>query len=184
VHAQLAAGRLVAQAPVQAGADQVQLGPRHRPLQPEQQAIVEVARRVDPVLVGDQRPGEGAEVEQLVPVGRGAGKPRNLKREDHADLAEPDLGDQLLEAEAALARCARAASVLVDDGDRLGRPVERERPLAQGVLARLRFQVALELRGRRLAHVDDRPPPPMLLADLGLAHRAPPREGAPPGARA
>jgi hypothetical protein len=39
VRPQVAAGRLVAQPAVQARADQMQLGHRHRPLQAEQQAV-------------------------------------------------------------------------------------------------------------------------------------------------
>jgi len=77
----------------------VQLGLGHRAFEAEQQAVVEVRRRVDAVGVGDQRLGERAEVEQLMPVGRGAREPRGLEREDQADVAEPDLGDQFLEGE-------------------------------------------------------------------------------------
>jgi hypothetical protein len=57
VQGQLAALCLVAQPAVQPGADQVQLGLGHRALQAEQQPVIEVLRRVDPVGVGDQRPG-------------------------------------------------------------------------------------------------------------------------------
>ena len=51
-------------------ADQVQLGLRHRALEPEQQPVVEIARRVDPVGVGDQRPRQRAQIQQLMPVRR------------------------------------------------------------------------------------------------------------------
>jgi hypothetical protein len=59
---ELAALGLVAQPAIQPGADQVQLGLGHRPLQPQQQPVVEVLRRVDPVGVGDQGPGQRAQV--------------------------------------------------------------------------------------------------------------------------
>ena len=60
VHPQLATLGLGPQSAVQAGADQVQLGLGHRALEPEQQPVVEVRRRVDPVGVGDQRPSQRA----------------------------------------------------------------------------------------------------------------------------
>ena len=66
--AQLAAGSLVAQPAVQPGADEVKLGLRHRALQPEQQPVVEVGRRIDAVGVGDQRARQGAQVQQPMPV--------------------------------------------------------------------------------------------------------------------
>jgi hypothetical protein len=108
---------LVTQAAIQPSADQVQLRLGHRPLEPEQEPVVEVTRRVDAVLVGDQRPGQGAEVEQPVPVGRGAGEPRHLERKDDPDLAQPHRGRELLEADPPLAR-----------GPRNGRCPRRPRP--------------------------------------------------------
>src|SRR5262249_10341932 len=96
-----------------------------------------------------------------------------------------DLRDELAKARPARARGARAAGVLVDDGDGLPQPAELDRPLHQRVLARLRLDVALHLDERRLAHVDNRPPTPVLLRDLRpLTHPAPPPKAAPAGARA
>jgi len=94
---QLASRRLVAQPALQPGADQVQLGFGHRALQPEQQSIVEIRRRVDAVGVGDQRRGQRAQVKQLMPIRRTACQPGGLQREDQPDMTEPDLGNQLLE---------------------------------------------------------------------------------------
>ena len=56
----------------------MQLGLTHRALEPEQQAIVEIARIVDAVLVEDQSVGQGANLQQPVPVGGVARQPRNL----------------------------------------------------------------------------------------------------------
>ena len=108
VQLKLAALGLVAQPAVQPGADQVQLGLRHRALQPEQQPVVEIARRVDPVRVGDQRAGQRAQIQQLMPVRRGAREPRGLKRQDQPDMPQPDLGDQLLEPQPPVGRRARS----------------------------------------------------------------------------
>ncbi len=69
MQAQLATLGLVAQATVEAGAEQMQLRLRHRPLQAEQETVVELGRRVDAVLIGDQRARQRAQIEQLVPVG-------------------------------------------------------------------------------------------------------------------
>jgi hypothetical protein len=66
--AQLAALSLVAQPATEPGADEVKLGLGHRALQPEQQPVVEVGRRIDAVGVGDQGGGQRAQVQQLMPV--------------------------------------------------------------------------------------------------------------------
>jgi hypothetical protein len=60
---ELAALGLVAQAAVQAGADQMQLRLAHRALEPEQEAVVELARRVEAVLVADHGRGERAQIQ-------------------------------------------------------------------------------------------------------------------------
>ena len=66
--AQLAARGLVAQPADQSRADEVQLRLAHRALEPEQQPVVEVRRRVHAVTVGDQRAGQRAQVQQPMPV--------------------------------------------------------------------------------------------------------------------
>ena len=68
----------------------------------------------EPVLVEDQGLGEGADLEQAVPVGRAAGEPRDLKAEHHPDLAEAHGGDQLLEA-CAVTVGAGEALIAVDE---------------------------------------------------------------------
>ena len=47
----------------------------HRALESQEQAIVEVARIVDAVLVEDQRLGEGTDLQEPVPVRRIASQP-------------------------------------------------------------------------------------------------------------
>src|SRR5262249_59639701 len=80
---------------------------------------------------------------------------------------------------------ARAARVLVDDHDQLRRPAERERALAERVLTRSRLKIVRHLRERRLTHIHDRPPPPLLLRNLRqLTHRARPPKAAPQAAPA
>jgi hypothetical protein len=175
VHPQLAALGLGAQPAVQTGADQVQLGLGHRALEPKQQPVVELRRRVDPVGVGDQRPGQRAQIDQLVPVRRGAREPRHLEGEDQPDVSEADLGDELLKPQPAGSRGARAAGVLVDYHDRGGRPAQIDRAIPQRILALRGLGVALDLHERRLAHIHDRTALTVAFGDLLMAtHRAPP----------
>ena len=48
------------------------------PFQPEHQPVVEVGRVIEPVPIGDQRVGHGAQIEELVPVGVVAGEAGDL----------------------------------------------------------------------------------------------------------
>ena len=73
--AQLAAARLVEQAAAQTSPQHVQLRLAHGALQPQQQAVVEMGRVVDAILVENERVGEGADLQQPVPVGRIARQP-------------------------------------------------------------------------------------------------------------
>ena len=85
--AQLAAGGLVADPAVEAGAQDVQLGLGHGALHAQQQPVVEQPRVVDAVGVGDQRVGHPGQVQQPVPVGVVAGQPGHLQRQHDPDLA-------------------------------------------------------------------------------------------------
>ena len=104
---QFAARGLVADAAVEAGAQDVQLGLAHRALQPQHQAIVEQRRVIDAIGVADQRVGQPAQVEQAVPVGVVAGEARDLEPEHDPDVAEGDLGGQAREAAALAGRWHR-----------------------------------------------------------------------------
>jgi hypothetical protein len=113
----------------------VQLRLAHGALETEQQTVVEVGRIVDAVLVEDEGVGEGADLEQPVPVGGVAGEARDLEAEDDAGVAEPDLGDERLEGLAIGAGGPGESEVAVDDDDALVGPAERDGALAKGVLA-------------------------------------------------
>ena len=80
------------------GADEMQLGLAHGPLQPEQEPIVEVAGVIKPVLVADQGGAEGAELEQAAPVGVVAGQAGHLQAEHDPGPAHADLGHEALKA--------------------------------------------------------------------------------------
>jgi len=179
MHHQLAARSLVAQPSVQPRADQVQLGLRHRALQPQQQPVVEIARRIDPIGIGDQRPGQRAQIDQLMPIRRGTREPRDLQREQQTDIPQTDIGDQLLEPLPAAHRRARTTGVLINHHHRGLRPAQRDRALPQRILARRRLRVALQLPRRGLTHIHHRTTLTMTLSDLALAtHR-----GSPPATR-
>jgi hypothetical protein len=145
---ELATFGLVAQPVAQPSADQVQLGLGHCALQAQHEPVVEVPRTVDPVDVGDQRAGQGAQIKQLTPVRVVARQPRDLSAQDQPNAAEPDLCNQILETQPAVGRGARTSQVFVDDRDRLRRPAKLDRPLPQPVLQRARLVVVLHLTRR------------------------------------
>ena len=47
----------------------MQLGLTHRPLQPEQQTVVEQRRMIDAVGIPDQRVGKAGKIDEAMPVG-------------------------------------------------------------------------------------------------------------------
>jgi hypothetical protein len=51
----------------------------HGALQPEQEAIIELSRIIDAILIQDQRIGQGAQLDEPMPVGRVARQPGNLQ---------------------------------------------------------------------------------------------------------
>src|SRR4051794_32053537 len=174
VEAELAPPGLVPAPLLEPGAHDVQLGLAHRALEPEQQPVVVERRVVDAVAVGDQRAGEGADLEQLVPVAAGPGEPRHLEPEHQADVAEPDLGHQALEARPPLGRGAGAAEVVVDDADARPRPARAVGPLGEPVLQRGRLAVLLQLLQRGLADVDDGQPVKVAGLDPARQHQVGP----------
>jgi hypothetical protein len=95
--AELPALGLVPASFLEAGAHDVQFRLAHRALQPEQEPVVVETGVVDTVVVADQRPGQGADFQKLVPVPAGAGEPGDLDPENQAHVAEPDLRHQTLE---------------------------------------------------------------------------------------
>ena len=127
----------------------VELDLGDRPLQPQEQPVIEVRRIVDAVVVHDEGPGDAAEFEQPVPVGAGAGEARDLQPEDGPDLAEADLGDEPLEAAALFGGGPRLPEVLVDDGHPVLRPAQRLGPLDEAILPLGALAVVLDLRERR-----------------------------------
>ena len=174
--AQLAARGLVADAAVQASAQDVELGLAHRALQPQHQAIVEHARVIDAILVGQQRAGQPTQVEQPVPISIVACQARDLKPQDDPDVAEGDLGGQVGEADALDDAAGGATKIFVDHLHLRRRPAERVGPGDELVLAGRGLRVALELGRARLADVDHGRALALGGADPGVLHQGrPPR---------
>lgn len=95
---ELAAARLGQLAAEEPGPEHVQLRFGHGALHAEQQPVVEVRRVVEAVLVEDQGIGQGADLEEAVPVRGAARQAGHLEPEHHADLAHADGGHEALEA--------------------------------------------------------------------------------------
>ena len=142
----------------------------HRSLQAEQQPVIHQARVVDPIRIDDQGAGQRAEIDQMMPVTPVARQPRRFDAEHRADGTGAEFGDQALEARARHEAGARAAKVVVDHGH--GREAGGARGIGEGVLTLLAFEVAEDLRHRRLPDVDDGAARQMVSCDLSAHRRA------------
>ena len=178
---QLPAGGLVPQRLGQPHPQHVELSLGHLPFKTQDQPVVEAAGMVDAVGVGDQRVGDRAQVQHLVPVGVVARQPGHLPADDDADLAQADRGDQVGEPEPSAGAGRRAGQVLIDHGDLLLAPAQLGRVPPQLVLQGQRLGVLLGLGQGGLADVDDRVPPPVRGGDLPVPRRrAPAHSSRPP----
>ena len=74
----------------------MQLGFAHRALEAQQEPIVEVGRIVYAVLVENQRVGEGADLQQPMPVGIVPREAGDLEPHDDACATHADIGHQSL----------------------------------------------------------------------------------------
>jgi hypothetical protein len=85
---------LVADPAVEASAKDIELRFAHRALQPQQEAIIEQRRVINPVRVADQRIGQTAQINEAIPVSIVAGQSRHLKAQNKAHVSESDLSGQ------------------------------------------------------------------------------------------
>src|SRR6266849_4504116 len=167
--------RLVELAAVEARADDVKLCLGERALHAEHKAVVELGRVVTAVLVDYQRAGDGAQLEQAVPVLVGARQARSFQGEDRPDLAHGHVADQRLEVLAIGCPRTRLAESPVENPDPLRAPAERLCLARQIVLALGALLVEADLPHRRLTNVDAGLPRQMSIGDLGDHHaRLPP----------
>ena len=124
----------------------MQLGLRHRALEPQHQSVIEISRVIDAVRVSDQSIGDRAQIQQLVPVGVVAGQPRHLDAEHDPDPPKTNVGHQLLKPAPPLGLRPRPAQVSVDHHHLVGGPTQRNRTLPQFILAGKGFGVLDHLR--------------------------------------
>src|SRR3954463_5514155 len=178
---------------MQAQADLMQFGFAHDPRQTEQQPIVVGTRIIEALAIGQDHAEQRAQFEQLMPIAVIARQPRGIQAEHQPGIAEPDLGDQPLEAVSLGTRRPRLAEILVDDKDALARPAEPDGAVDQAILQRGAFLVLADLVERGLAHIDIgqlgtmRRADPLVSAGRGAQHRRSPsssRLSAPSGAAA
>src|SRR5690349_993599 len=128
-----------------------------------------------------------------MPIAVIARQPRGIETEHQPGIAEPDLGDQPLEAVPLGARRPRLAEILVDDKGALARPADPDGAVDQAILQLSAFLVLADLVDRGLAHVDIgqlgtvRRADPLVSTGRGAQHRTSPSLGplaAPSGAAA
>ena len=169
---ELAAPRLLVASRQRALAQKVELVLVEAALQPEQEAVVALARRVHRVLVDQQRVDHAAHLDQLLPVAAVPCKARDLARRHGADLAETDLRHHALEARAGDGARGGPAQVLVDDLDL--REAESLQPPRHGVLQGAALAVVHDLVGRGLPDIEHRLAAQMLWPDLLRHHDRPP----------
>ena len=177
-HLQVAATGLVQDASPQSSPQHVQLGLAHGALESQEEAVVEVRRVVHAVFVEDQRVSDRADLDESVPVRGVPGEPRDLESHDDSCPAHPDFGDEPLEAAAAFGAGAGQAEVVVDHGDLLDGPSERDRALPKVILAPRALRVLEHLAEGGLADVEVGGPLEVVRAHLLVrsvgAHRGPP----------
>jgi hypothetical protein len=91
---QFSASGFVADAAVQPGAKDVQLGFAHCALEAEQKAIVEQRRVIDAVVVANESIGDAAQFEQAIPVGVVSSQARHFQSEDDAHVSQRDFAGE------------------------------------------------------------------------------------------
>lgn len=152
-HAQFPAPGLVANAALEAGAQHVQFGLAHGALETQQQPVVEVRRIVQAVFVQNQRIGQGADLQETMPVAAVAGQAGDFQSQHDAGAAQAHLGDQLLKTLPIGRRGPGDPLVGINDHDLLGRPAQGDGALLEGVLPLGALGVVEHLLQRGLADV-------------------------------
>ena len=173
---QLAAQRLRIPCRNAALTKEAQLVFGHRPLQPQQQPVIDQAGIVRAVRIDHQRADQGAQINQVMPVAPVPGQARGLEAEHGASKARADSSHQFLEAGALDQSGTGASQIVVDHRDRS--EAERARRLGKRVLPPLAFGMFHDLANGRLADIDHRAAAEVLRGDLGVHHIPPARSAA------
>src|SRR5499433_1041468 len=171
---EFAARRLVANAAIEARAQNVQLCFAHGALQPQQQPVIEHRRVIEAVAIADQRVGEAGEIDEAIPFGIVAGQARDFQTQHEADTGERHLGSEPGKAGAGRGSAARQAQVFINDDDPFGGPAELTSLAGERVLPFSRFAIVLDLSGAGLTQIDDSMAREMARRDFGpLIHGSP-----------
>jgi hypothetical protein len=153
-----------------------QLEVRHRPLHPQDEAIVRISRIINRLLVDQQRAGDRGDLEQAVPVSGRSRETRSIEAEHGADTAQSHFGDQTLKPLAVLREPTGDTKIVRDQLDGLVDPTQPVRQIHQIELSLGAGVVMNELGCRRLSGIDERATSEMLRHDLLMSiHRRLPR---------
>ena len=131
---------------------------------------MKLGRIVDAVFVEDEGCGQGAQLDEAMPIGRVAGEPRDFQAHDDAGLAERHFADELLEAVALRRARSGLAEVAIDDANTLGRPACGNRAITQRILALRTLAVLGDLAQRRLTDIEIGVALEMVGGDLEVSH--------------
>src|SRR5437763_16021842 len=86
--AQFSARGLVADASIQAGPNDVELGFTHRALESQQQSIIEQRRMINAIVVANESIGDAAELQQAIPIRLVPPEARTFQSEHDADVSQ------------------------------------------------------------------------------------------------
>ncbi len=124
----------------------------HGPFHTEQQAVIGMARIIDPIFIDNERGNQTAKLQQRVPIAAIARQPRGFDRHHRTNTALADPGEKLLETGPCDAG-TRAAKIIVDDLY-IG-PSKLAGVLHKSVLAPFAFKVMRDLARSRLPDIHD-----------------------------
>src|SRR5215831_9357694 len=153
-HPQLASRRLLPLALMQPQLNLMEFSLAHDPGQAEQQTVMIGARIVHALAIGDQHSEQRAQFQELMPIVVVARQPRGIQTQHQPRLAEANLGDQPLEAAAAVARRTGLPEVVINDLNPFLGPAEQGCTIDQPILQLGALLMLTDLAGSRLAHVN------------------------------
>ena len=134
----------------------MQFGLTHCALEAEQEAVIETCRIVDAILIEDQGVGEGADLQQAMPVGVVPRQARDLQAHDDAGVSHADIGDQALKTLAPGCRRAGLTLIIVDDDNLIVAPAKCDCAPTKRILPFRALDVLDDLPHRGLADVQVR----------------------------
>ncbi|SAL88645.1 hypothetical protein AWB67_07636 [Caballeronia terrestris] len=166
--------RLVELTALEAPAQKMEFGLRHRSFETEKQAVVEVARVVATIGVDHESMSKRTQFEQAMPVQVRARQARHFQCKHCTHLPHRDIRHQRLEVLAARHLRPRLTEIPVQRTDRRFRPTQCQRLVLQRILALGALLMVSHLGQCRLPDIDVRRLALMLWGDLAV-HRKPPR---------